>query len=275
MPDAIFQTSGGPLALALSKGAVDVFAHGAWKSVSAPGYEPSEEGGEDVFSSPTEGWLAGEHALGHWSTEHSEAASSELARWPLPDRSPLTSVALPSGSAGAISESGALAVGFGGTTLSYDPSAGWLVQPAPPRARHINLLSVAFAGPSSAFAVGQLGVILHWNGSVWTEDPQSIKITSSQLNAVAFGPSGEGWAVGANGTILHYDGQSWSTEQPPAADSRRQHHVGRRRGLGSLRGRERQPDHAHLRRLAGSGQLPAAEQPGSDAGQSAPGRRTA
>ncbi len=219
VPDAIFQTGSGPLALALTKGAVDVFAHGNWKSVSAPGYEPSGEGSEDVFNSATEGWLAGEHALGHWSTEHSEGASSALADWPLPDRSPLTSVALPSGSAGAISESGALAVGFGGTTLSYDPSAGWLVQPAPPRARHINLLSVAFAGPSSAFAVGQLGVILHWNGSAWTEDPQSIKITSSQLNAVAFSPSGEGWAVGANGTILHYDGTGWSTEQPPAADS--------------------------------------------------------
>jgi photosystem II stability/assembly factor-like uncharacterized protein len=227
VPNAIFETEDGPVALALRQNFVDVFAHGEWRSVAAPGYgslpgpgQPPlpQSSGEDAFSSPNEGWLTGPgaHALGQWSAQGN---SSPLASWPLPDRSPLTGVALPANSDGGIGESGAVAVGFGGTTLSYASGEGWLIQPVPPRARHLNLLGVAFAGGSSAFAVGQFGVILHWNGSAWSEDPQSISITDSQLNAVAFAPSGEGWAVGANGTILHYDGADWSIEPPPAADT--------------------------------------------------------
>ncbi len=217
VPDAIFQTGGEEVALALNNEFVDVFSHDKWTSVAAPGYGRSpSQAGEAVFAEPNEGWVGGATALGHWSAE---GASGQVASWPLPDRSPLTSVALPPESQGEVGDSGALAVGFNGTTLSYDASAGWLVQPAPPRAHHINLLGVAFAGPSSAFAVGQFGVILHWDGTAWSEDPQSIALTQSQLNAVAFAPSGEGWAVGVNGTILHYDGQSWSKEEPPKADS--------------------------------------------------------
>src|SRR5262249_2151219 len=71
---------------------------------------------------------------------------------------------------------------------------------------------------SNAFAVGQFGLILHWDGASWSEDPQSGALTQSQLDAVAFGPSGEGWAVGADGTILHYDGHTWSREKVPEAD---------------------------------------------------------
>ncbi len=62
-------------------------------------------------------------------------------------------------------------------------------------------------------------MILRWDGTSWSEDPQSISLTQSQLNAVAFAATGEGWAVGANGTILHYDGQQWSIEAPPPAES--------------------------------------------------------
>ncbi len=223
VPDAIFQTEAGPVALALKNESVDVFAHGTWTSVAAaPGYGDSpSQPGDDVFSSPNEGWLGGRNAaaLGHWSAAETASGSGTLASWPLPDRSPLTGVALPPGSQGGVGESGALAVGYEGTTLSYDASTGWQVQPTPPRSHHIGLLGVAFAGPSNAFAVGQFGAILHWDGTAWSEDPQSISLTQSQLNAVAFAPSGEGWAVGANGTILHYDGRSWSSEAPPPTDS--------------------------------------------------------
>lgn len=226
VPDTIIQTAEGPVAMALKEKLVHIFSDGRWTAVPAPGY--TESNGE-AFSGPTEGWLGGEDAVGRLSpqstspTSGSSASSTPqgtpLASWPLPDRSPLTSVALPPTSQGGVKEGGALAVGLNGTTLSYEPSAGWVVQPVPPRARHINLLSVAFASPSSAFAVGQYGVILRWDGTSWSEDPQSISLTNSQLNAVAFSATGEGWAVGVNGTILHYDGSSWSIEQPPPADS--------------------------------------------------------
>lgn len=223
VPQTIFQTPSGSVAVALKDKLVHVFTGSRWTSVAAPGYSQADGA---AFDSPTEGWLGGEEAIGHLSTQGSAPPSSQgasagtpLTSWPLPDRSPLTSVALPPASRGTVGEAGALAVGLDGTTLSYDPSAGWLVQPAPPRAHHINFLSVAFAGPSSAFAVGQYGVILHWDGTSWAEDPQSISLTESQLNAVAFSSSGEGWAVGVNGTILHYNGRTWSIERPPSGDA--------------------------------------------------------
>jgi hypothetical protein len=219
VPDAIIPTPSGPVALALQRESVRVYANGEWTSIAAPGYRqatPNEPGGGDSFTGPNEGWLGGATALGQWSARET---ASVLASWPLPDRSPLTSVALPPRAQAAVGEPGALAVGLDGTTLRYDASAGWLVQAAPQRAHHINLLGVAFSGPSSAVAVGQFGVILRWDGSAWSEDPQSISLTQSQLNAVAFGSSGEGWAVGANGTILHYDGHAWRFERPPAADA--------------------------------------------------------
>ncbi|HEY2631734.1 MAG TPA: lytic murein transglycosylase [Solirubrobacteraceae bacterium] len=213
VPDAFFATESGPVALSLRQEAVDVYARGRWTSVLAPGHGP--EGG-DAFTGPDAGWLGGKKALGQWSAQQN---SSLLTPWPLPDRSPLTSVALAPGGRAATSESGALAVGLDGATLRYDASTGWQVEPAAPRAHHLNLLGVAFDGPSSAFAVGQFGVILHWDGTSWSEDPQSISLTQSQLNAVAFAANGEGWAVGTNGTILHYDGQRWSIEDPPPTES--------------------------------------------------------
>jgi photosystem II stability/assembly factor-like uncharacterized protein len=213
VPDAFFATESGPVALSLHEEAVDVYARDRWTSIQAPGH--AAEGG-DAFTGPDAGWLGGKKALGQWSPLQN---SSLLTPWPLPDRSPLTSVALAPGSQAGTSESGALAVGLGGATLRYDAATGWQVEPAAPRAHHLNLLGVAFDRPSSAFAVGQFGVILRWDGASWSEDPQSISLTQSQLNAVAFGATGEGWAVGANGTILHYDGQRWNIEDPPLAES--------------------------------------------------------
>ncbi len=213
VPDAFFATENGPVALSLHEGVVDIYARGRWRSVLAPGHGP-ENG--DAFTGPNTGWVGGTKALGQWSSEQN---SSLLTPWPLPDRSPLTSIALAPGSGAGADESGALAVGLDGATLRYDTSTGWQVEPAAPRAHHLNLLGVAFNGPSSAVAVGQFGVILRWDGTSWSEDPQSLSLTPSQLNAVAFAADGEGWAVGANGTILHYDGQRWSIEDPPPAAS--------------------------------------------------------
>ncbi len=213
VPDTIFEGSSGPTALSMQDGALDVYANGNWSSTPVPGYSA----GDDTFTDATDGWLGGSgSAIGEVT---SQAETSPLASWPLPERAPLTSVALPPGSDGGVDGSGALAVGFDGTVLEYTAGEGWLVQPTPPEAQNLFLTSVAFAGPSSAFAVGAAGEILHWDGSSWSEDPQSISLTVSQLNALAFDGSGQGWAVGEDGTILHYDGQSWSIEQPPATDA--------------------------------------------------------
>jgi hypothetical protein len=212
LPSAVFDTAQGPVGLALGSQAVDVYANGSWTAVAAPGFDSSN--GDAIFTSPTDGWLAGGNSLGRITAAVPPAA---LAEWPQANQATLVSVALPPAGA-AISTSGALAVGLEGTALHYDSTNGWLVDPVPDKARGINLLGVAYDGQSQAVAVGALGTILDWNGTSWSADPQSGSLTQNQLNAVAFGSDGQGWAVGSFGTILHYDGTAWSQEQVDAQD---------------------------------------------------------
>ncbi|HUA47170.1 MAG TPA: hypothetical protein VMA77_18185, partial [Solirubrobacteraceae bacterium] len=213
VPDAVFETDQGAVADALGNGVIDVYYHGAWTSVAAPGF--SGGAGNSVFVDPTDGWLAGTNTLARVTAL---PLASTLAPWPEANRNPLLSVALPPGQS-TTDTPGALAVGLNGTALHYDASAGWQVDPTPVQTHHIELTGVAFASPSLAFAVGQVGTILRWDGTSWTEDPQSVQVTTATLNAVAFGSDGQGWAVGGFGTILHYDGSSWSTEQIDSQDS--------------------------------------------------------
>jgi hypothetical protein len=214
VPDAVFDTSSGPVAMALAQGFVDVYANGTWTSVAAPGFE-ARGAGTQLFTDPTAGWLAGPAAMGQISAQPPQ---SGLVQWPEPNQATLVSVAAPPAGAG-IATSGALAVGLDGAALHYDASAGWQVDPVPARAQGINLLGVAYDGSSNAVAVGGFGTILDWNGSKWSEDPQATSITENQLNAVSFAPNGQGWAVGALGTILHFDGTDWSLEAPDPQDS--------------------------------------------------------
>ena len=58
---------------------------------------------------------------------------------------------------------------------------------------------------NNVYAVGQSGTILKLNGAAWTEIP---KVTSNYLTDI-FGIQASIFAVGYNGTILQYDGSSW------------------------------------------------------------------
>jgi hypothetical protein len=60
------------------------------------------------------------------------------------------------------------------------------------------------------FAVGDNGLIAHFNGQAWSEfDP----VTSDDLLSVYINDENEGWASGRNGTLLSYDGTTWSVGQ--------------------------------------------------------------
>jgi hypothetical protein len=218
IPDASFATSGDTIADALSttSDTVDVYQNGIWNAVAAPGFENNlGRPNQSLFVDPDDGWLVGANSLGLVAPTPPQ---SQLAPWPEANRNPLLSVALPPGQS-TTDTTGALAVGLNGTALHYDPTAGWQVDATPPQVRHIGLYSVAFDGPSTAFAVGVEGTILRWSGTAWSADPQSTSLTIATLNSVAFAPDGEGWAVGARGTILHWDGSDWSIDQVDADDA--------------------------------------------------------
>ena len=66
---------------------------------------------------------------------------------------------------------------------------------------HLPLRSVDMVSGNEAWAVGDLGAILHWVNGRWTV---ANSPTSRRLNAVTMVSARNGWAVGENGTILHY-----------------------------------------------------------------------
>jgi photosystem II stability/assembly factor-like uncharacterized protein len=79
-----------------------------------------------------------------------------------------------------------------------------------------DLNSLAILGPNNGWAVGNGGVILHFDGSFWSEIASG---TTSDLFGVSFGPPGSespsaGFAVGGSGgtgTAIYRDQVTWSS----------------------------------------------------------------
>jgi hypothetical protein len=60
---------------------------------------------------------------------------------------------------------------------------------------------------SDVFAVGELGTILHYDGTAWSTMSSG---TTEQLYGVWGSSGSDVFAVGLHGSILHYDGTGWS-----------------------------------------------------------------
>ncbi|HLW00584.1 MAG TPA: YCF48-related protein [Ktedonobacterales bacterium] len=69
------------------------------------------------------------------------------------------------------------------------------------------LTSVAMASPAEGWAVGDGGVILHYQSGTWERAPSP---TSENLSSITMVSASEGWAIGDHGTILHYHYGAWS-----------------------------------------------------------------
>lgn len=71
------------------------------------------------------------------------------------------------------------------------------------------LRGVWAASATDAWAVGDAGTALHWNGSSW----QAVALTTlANLYAVWGRDASTVYAVGTAGTLLHYDGHDWKQE---------------------------------------------------------------
>ncbi len=62
-------------------------------------------------------------------------------------------------------------------------------------------------GPGDAWAVGENGVITHWDGHEWR---LATYRAPAHLRGVWAAARNDVWAAGANGTIVHFDGTHWS-----------------------------------------------------------------
>jgi hypothetical protein len=71
-----------------------------------------------------------------------------------------------------------------------------------------HLYGVWGSSSSNVYAVGALGTILHYNGLIWSADIEST--TTEGLRTIWGTGSSDIYSGGDSGTILHYDGVSWS-----------------------------------------------------------------
>ena len=75
-----------------------------------------------------------------------------------------------------------------------------------------SLWSVSMVDSNDGWAVGELGTIIHWNGTQWNIVTSP---TTQILRSVFMINPNDGWAVGAWGTIIHWNGTQWSIVTSP------------------------------------------------------------
>ena len=78
-------------------------------------------------------------------------------------------------------------------------------------ATEVSLYAVHGTGPADVWAVGDLGTILHFDGSGWTK---ASPVTQLNLRGVWAAGAKDVWAVGDQGVALHWDGKAWGRFDP-------------------------------------------------------------
>lgn len=106
---------------------------------------------------------------------------------------------------------------FGGIETAFWNGHVWTEQTVPEELRFVR--SVQFESSSDGWAVGDHGVLLHWDGSTWTKGVTPTD-ADDVLVGVDFASPHLGWAVGKRdpmlqpstlrGTVLQWNGQEWS-----------------------------------------------------------------
>ncbi len=76
-----------------------------------------------------------------------------------------------------------------------------------------SLLDVYAASASDAWAVGDRGTLIHWDGKAWTPADSGVP---ERLRAIAGHGASDVWAVGDRGVALHFDGTQWRAHPLPA-----------------------------------------------------------
>jgi hypothetical protein len=124
--------------------------------------------------------------------------------------------------------------GFGTSLVLHWNGTAWTPQPSPNpggsgRDDFSRLFGVSALSDTNAWAVGNYGhltangsvskpLILHWNGTSWTQTASPSFSRSADLNSVVTLSPADAWAVGGtrcgrcigNAIILHWNGTSWT-----------------------------------------------------------------
>ena len=81
----------------------------------------------------------------------------------------------------------------------------------------LNLYGVFVVNPSLAFAVGDTGTMLRWDGTLWASILSGAGVNN--LRGIWMVSDTDGWAVGDAGTIVRWNGIAWAAETSPTPNN--------------------------------------------------------
>lgn len=94
---------------------------------------------------------------------------------------------------------------------------GWCMPNPLPQSN--DLLSVWGTNRNRAWALGNNGTALRWDGSSWMQEALAASALSRFLDGVWGQSAGTVWVVGADGAMLQYDGSQWTLATSGTANS--------------------------------------------------------
>jgi hypothetical protein len=83
-------------------------------------------------------------------------------------------------------------------------ASGWCFATVP----GFHLYGISSYAPDKFFAVGELGAVVHFDGSQWS----IFRITEKKLTSVWAAGAAEAFAVGEDGELWHFNGSAWSQQ---------------------------------------------------------------
>lgn len=170
------------MAIAADNGLVAIYSLGAWTVHNLGARDNLTIAGTSVANL----YAGGENGVYHWDgvAWAKETSNEPNALWAW--------------------EGGAVAVGNEGNVMFRDGTGVWTVSAT---GKTANLRGVSGSSATDIWAVGDLSVLLHWDGSAWESDESDSIAT---LNAVFVADEDGAIAVGNAGTALKYNGKKWS-----------------------------------------------------------------
>ena len=171
-----------------------------------------------AFLAPDDAWAAGEDGLlAHWDGAGWEYADS-------PTNQTLSAIAF-------LAPNDGWAAGEGGQILHWD-GAAWTVKREyrwrmmEKWGEYPRIESLAFMAPDDGWAAGRYEgaemlspLLLHWDGSEWTEIDLggSDALCKCALSALYFRAPNDGWALGGGekALMMHWDGKEWTAYYGP------------------------------------------------------------
>jgi hypothetical protein len=183
----------------------------SWKSIASPVASPNNLRSVWLASS-ADGWAVGDAA----APALSQIFRWDGANWGLYQTSPVASqlnAIHGTDTTNVFAVGNAPGAGSPPAIVRWTGGPAWTnISPAGV-ALGLNLYGVFVVNPTLAFAVGDTGTMLRWDGTLWASILSGAGVNT--LRGIWMVSDTDGWAVGNLGSIVRWNGLAWAAETSP------------------------------------------------------------